>query len=368
MPLFRNLVRTTRGKILLALGIALAGWGIWLAQKAWTKSDPDLTTPRLALEKLQAKTLYFNGPARPWLLASRPELLTDEDRDLHSPRTRAFAQAVQNPKLFRQLDRQSRFDAVLLVGDPSQYKPLLDHLTETKDWSLRYVDHTSLVLRRDSGKAWEFADFSVVRERLAKKSANARAGAWAQAATKLLAAGHADAGKTLLDEAAQFAPRNPEVANGLAIYFLGRGEWRQAEAQVQRALSADKNFLPALATKTQLLYGTKRFSQAYDISKEVIARLPDDPQLLFYHAKIAHEANAFKAEIEALEKLIAWAEAEGRPTGGYLLYLGQAYASVGDGPRSIDSFMLALNDPDIPDDQRAFARENIARIKKRTGQ
>ena len=368
MLLFRNLVTTTHGKILVALGVALVGWGIWLAKTAWTKSDPDLTTPKLALEKLQAKTLYFNGPARSWVLASRPELVTDADRDFNSERTRELAQAVQNPKLFRQLDRQTRFDAVLLVGDPSQYKPLLDHLTETKDWSLRYVDHTSLVLRRDGGKVWELADFSVVRERLAKKSAKARARAWAQTATKLLAAGHAEAGKTLLDEAAQFAPRNSEVANGLAIYYLGRGEWRQAEAQVQRALSADKNFLPALATKTQLLYGTKRFSQAYDISKEVITRLPDDPQLLFYHAKIAHEANAFKAEIVVLEKLIAWAEAESRPTGGYQLYLGQAYASVGDGPRSIDSFMLALNDPDIPDDQRAFARENIARIKKRTGQ
>jgi len=368
MPIFRNLVRSTRGQILLALGIAFAGWGIWLALATWRKSDPDLSTPRLALEKLQAKTLYFNGPARPWLLGLRPDLLTDDDRDIHSQRTRAFAQAVQNPKLFRQLDRQFRFDAVLFVGDPSQYKPLLDHLAETKDWSLRYVDHTSLVLRRDPGKAWELADFSEVRERLAKKPARARATAWAQTATKLLGVRQPEAGKSLLDEAAQLAPRHPEVANGLAIYYLGRGEWRQADAQVQRALAADKNFLPALATKTQLLYGTKRFSQAYDVSKEVIARLPDDPQLLFYHAKIAHEAKAFKAEIEVLEKLIAWAEAEGRPTGGYQLYLGQAYASVGDGPRSIDSFMLSLNDPDLPDDQRAFARENIARIKKRTGQ
>jgi hypothetical protein len=54
--------------------------------------------------------------------------------------------------------------------------------------------------------------------------------------------------------------------------------------------------------------------------------------------------------------------------GGYRIYLGQAYASTGDATRSVDSFMLALNDPDLPNDQRAFARENIARIKKRTGQ
>jgi len=29
--------------------------------------------------------------------------------------------------------------------------------------------------------------------------------------------------------------------------------------------------------------------------------------------------------------------------------------------------MLSLNDPDLPDYQLAYARENIARIKKRTG-
>ncbi len=367
MALFQKLVHTPRGRIIFALVVALAGWGVWLIVGATRKPDPELTSPKLALEQLQAKSLYFNIAARPWLLAWRPDLLTEEDRDADSPRSRAFVQAVQNPKLFRQLDRQYRFDAVLLVGDPSQYKPLLDHLADTKDWAPRYVDHTSIVLRRDGGKAWSLADFEVVRERLKEKFAKSRAMAWAQAATKLLAARQADAGKSLLDEAARISPNHPEVANALAIYHMGRAEWRQADAQVQKALAADKDFLPALATKTQLLYGTKRFSEAYEISKQVIARLPEDPQLLFYHAKIAHEANAFKAEIEALEKLITWAEAEGRPTGGYQLYLGQAYASVGDARRSIDSFMLALSDPDIPDDQRAFARENIARIKKRTG-
>ena len=144
--------------------------------------------------------------------------------------------------------------------------------------------------------------------------------------------------------------------NGARPRRRSSGRWRRIA-----------KFFPALATKTQLLYGTKRFGDAYELSRQFIAQLPDDPSLLFYHAKIAHEAHAYKAEIEALEKLIARAEAEARPVGGYQLYLGQAYASTGDAQRSIDAFMLALNDPDLPDDQRAFARENIARIKKRTG-
>ena len=157
------------------------------------------------------------------------------------------------------------------------------------------------------------------------------------------------------------------MANALATYYLDRGEWREASEQVERALSADADFLPALATKTQLLYGMRRYDEAYVLSSQLIEKMPDDPNLLFYHAKIAHEAHAYKTEVETLTKLIAQANEEGRPIGGYQIYLGQAYAAMGDADHALDAYMLVLDDPDLPDDQRAFARENITRIKSRTG-
>ncbi len=362
--LLRSLPRWL-GWALAAAVLALGAWGFFALRP---RPHPLAATPELALAGLQAKSLYFNAPARLWLLVQRPDLATPEDREGQSERTRAFAQAVESPKLFRTLDRRYRFDAVLLTGDPSEYKPLLDHLVATKDWSLRYADHTSVVFRRDAGRAWAIEDFEPVRARFAARPAWEQAAVRAQTAARLLAAGQAEAAKRLLDEAVQLAPRDPQVANGLAGYHLTRGEWREAAAHVERALSADRNFLPALATKTQLLYGTKHFGEAYELSRQLIAKLPEDPGLLFYHAKIAHEAHAYKAEIEALEKLIAQAVAADRPTGGYQIYLGQACATTGDAARAVDAFMLALNDPDLPDDQRSFARENIARIKKRTGQ
>jgi tetratricopeptide (TPR) repeat protein len=370
MPQLSDLSRIPRRWLvlgLLLLVVLTLGVAAWTTRHRWHKPDPLLTSPTLALEALQATSLYFNNAARPELLAQRRELLTPEDLDEGSPRARGFTQAVQNPKWFRQLDRKYRFDALLLSGDPSQYKPLLDHLVETKDWRLHYADHTSLVFRRDKTRDWELSDYAPVRARLAKLSSYDRATALAWTATKVIAAGYPKPGHQLLEEAVKLSPRNPDSANGLAIYHMGRAEWREAAEQVERALSTDSDFLPALATKAQLLYGTKHFSEAYDISRQLIVRLPQDPVLLFYHAKIAHEAHAYKAEIEALEKLIVWAELEGWPVGGYQVYLGQAYASTGDARRSIDAFMLALNDPDLPNDQRQFIRENIMRIKKRTG-
>lgn len=329
--------------------------------------NPLLDSPRLAIESLNAKSLYFNGRAKPWLRAQRPELLQPEDRDPESERSRSFPQAVENPKLFWKLDRKYRFDALLLVGDPSEYKPLLDELLATKVWTLRYVDHTSMIFRRDGGRVWQPEDLAKVREQFAKSSARDRAEVLAQTAVKLLAAKQVDAGKALLDEASGLASREPHVANALAVYYLGKGEWTQAAQQVERALSADHDFLPALATKTQLLYGMRRYSEAYDLSSQIVAKVPEDPNLLFYHAKIAHEAHAYQAEVAALGKLIQKAEAEGRPIAGYQIYLGQAFTAMGDGTRAINAFMLALDDADLPDDQKAFARENITRIKKRTG-
>ena len=71
-----------------------------------------------------------NPGALPWLEKYRPELLTNEDRDPNSARSRGFRQAPQDPKLFRQLDRQYRFDTLLLIGDRSNFQRLLDHLRE----------------------------------------------------------------------------------------------------------------------------------------------------------------------------------------------------------------------------------------------
>jgi len=358
--------RIAVGAGLMALALAVV---VTLARPALHRDNPLLATPVLALDALQAKTLYFNGAARQWLLKRRPDLLTEEDRSDSSERTRSFAQAVLNPKLFRQLDRQYRFDALLLTGDPSQYQPLLDHLLNTKDWTLRYVDSTSLVFRRnagkDAGKKWSLPDLDPLRARFAGEPSGDRAIFLAQTGVKLVAVREMEAAKILLDEALRLDDSLPDAWAGLAAYHTARGDWREALTEVNRALSLDGEFLPALSTKTLLLYGSKQYSAAYDLSSRLASRFPEDPNILFYHAKIAHEAHAYKAEIPVLLKLIELADAENRPVSGYRIYLGQAYAKVGDAGRAIDQFMLALDDADLTDEERSLVMDNIVRIKKK---
>jgi tetratricopeptide (TPR) repeat protein len=312
-----------------------------------------------------AGVLYFNAPARPWLLAQRPEALTPEDRDDRSERTRNFAQAVQNPKLFRKLDREYRFAVLLLVGDASQYRPLLDHLISAKDWQVAYLDHAGIIFRRGDPGGWKPSDVAALASRFS--GPRDQATFLAQAAAKLIAVREPQAARELLDRATALDQSVPEAWNGLALLHMSRGEWRAALSQADRALSLDDEFLPALATKTQVLFSVKKFSDAYDLSKRLVERQPEDPGTLFYHAKVAHEAHAYREEIKVLEKLIALAEKEARPVTGYRIYLAQAHAAAGAAKPSIEQFQLVLADPELTAEQRTFAQETLAQVKSRSG-
>src|SRR6266853_5551073 len=100
MPEISTIIHRHRLRIALAAAaLALVFAAVWWRPGFGRRENPQLTTPRLALEALTARAFYFNGPAQPWLLALRPDLLTTEDRNVHSARSRAFAQAVANPTL-----------------------------------------------------------------------------------------------------------------------------------------------------------------------------------------------------------------------------------------------------------------------------
>jgi tetratricopeptide (TPR) repeat protein len=342
--------------------VALAATA-WFTRAGWQPKNPLIVTPVLAVEALSGHSIYYDGPARSWLLQRHPELLRAEDRQDTSARVHSFIQAVQNPKLFRQLDRQYRFDTLLLVGDPSEYQPLLDHLLDSKDWTLSYLDHTSVIFKRDGAEPWTEAKLQAVRARFDTASAHDRAVFLAQAAVKLIALRKAAEGKKLAEEAAKVDPGAPEAWSALAEYFLNRGEWNPAIANANRALEIDSEFPRALASKAQALYATKHFSDAFHVSEKLIELMPNDPAILFYYAKICHEDHAFEEEIKTLLKLIVLAEQNDRTSSGYRIYLGQAYARDGQGPEALDQYRQALGDPDLTESQQKEVVDAMKVIK-----
>jgi tetratricopeptide (TPR) repeat protein len=108
----------------------------------------------------------------------------------------------------------------------------------------------------------------------------------------------------------------------------------------------------------------KRFNEAYKLSERLVAFSPDDPSILFYHAKLAHEARAFDAEIEALQRLITLGEKAGINVSGYRIYLAQAFAHRGEGDEARNQLTIALLDTSLPREQRKRADELLTHIQE----
>ena len=348
-----------------AVALLSLGWAwSWLSYRRQPAS-PELSTPKLALADLHAQSLYFNGSAHPWLVALRPDLLTEHRAEGAAERLRAFAQAVQDPALFRKLDRQHHFDGLLLVGEPRQYQPLLDHLLESKDWALSYVDHTSVVFLRGRVSDWQPAALSVVEQKFS--SSRERADFLGLAASKMLSLRKTDVARDLLERADRLGGESLEVLCTRADYHMNRAEWARSLALTERILSKDPGHLGALATRSWVLFVTKRYEEALMASRKLIEAYPGRSHLLFSHARIAHGRGAFDEEIEVLTRLIRLAQEAGSPTAEYRMYLGQAYAEKSEAKDAIDQLVMALNEGGLPEKQLNYTQELLARIRSRSG-
>ncbi len=321
--------------------------------------DPRLAGEQLAIARLgDVHYLFFPPGSHADLAAARPDLVSAADE-------RAFAAAVQTPAVFRSLDHQRQFDAVLLSGDPTTYKPLLHHLGDTKDFVLTWLDNADLIFRRMGANPWKEADLDATAGQFQGEN---RARFLAGAATRLIAIGQLAIAHRALDGAQGDGKGLPEYWTALALYDGEIKRWPAAMEALGRALGLDAEFTPALTTKAQILFGAARFDEALAISDQVIEKHPDDPSMLFFHATIAHHAHAYDREIAALKHLIEMAEAQGQTTTGYRIYLGQAYAESGEAMLSLIQFQKAVESPDVSPDQQEFALDCIAKIRKKTGE
>lgn len=325
---------------------------------------------RLALESLngaEVRSVYFNGPAQMRVLEASPAWLRAEDRDVKSERVRSMAQAVQSPKLFRQLDRQERFDVLLISGDPIQSKPLLDHLLETRDWSLWWVDAQGYVFRRGMEGELTMERLRGLMARWEGEPKRQRAELLASLSRNLVAVKRAEAGREIFEQALKVDPESAAAWAAEGMYRLSRGEHGKAVEAANRALKFEKDSLAAKSVKAQGLYFSNRFAEAYEVSRELLKRSPEDPVMLFAHAKIAHEVRALQEEITVLEKLIGIAETVGRPTSIYRVYLGQAYAMRGEAEGAIRELEAAVGDAELPGEHRDFALDMLRRIRSKVG-
>jgi hypothetical protein len=348
----KAIVATT---VIAALGTA-AWFGWKWQQRPWRPQSPELTVPKAAVAALKGPRVFVTPHGRPQLEVAHPEWIPLGIDGLR------FAQASQDPRLFREIDRGVRFSEIWLLGEISSYKILLEHLLEAKDFGVAYVDHASIILRRDAGENWAPGDPAEESKRFADP--RERAYFLAEYASRLVALHRPDAATRWLKLAEETAPEIPDVWSAWSRQRMAKGDWEEALKHAEHSLSIDENFMPGIACKAQCLYATKKFRAAHALSTRLLQSSPNDPGMLFYHAKLAHEARAFASEIDALQRLIALAEKAGANVSGYRVYLAQAYAANGDADSAMDQVTLALLDTTLPREQRQFADELLTQIKK----
>jgi len=241
----------------------------------------------------------------------------------------------------------------------------MEHLIKTQDWALERVDPWSLIYRRGTEERITRESIGRVAAQWDGGAPGMRAKALAAMAERLVAAGRLEEGGGVVAEERKADSRSVEAYAAEGWYRLARGEWKQAVAAAQQGLEFAKGHRALLSVKAQGLYFSKRFEEAYEISRELLAGAPEDPVMLFTHAKIAHEVRSFQEEIQILRKLIGIAEREKRSTSWYRVYLGQALATRGEGEAALVEFDKALEDSELPADQRDFARGARARVDLR---
>jgi tetratricopeptide (TPR) repeat protein len=341
-------------------GIALLNlvFGI-LALVHWRHQpvDPRLGGEQMAISRLvDVHYLFYSPGSHADLAAARPDLVGLADE-------RAFARGVQMPTVFREQDHERQFDAVLLSGDPTTYKPLLQHLADAPDFVLTWLDNANLIFRRSGAPQWTEGDLNTAASQFTGEN---HSRFLAGAATRLIAIGQFAMAKRALDGAAADGKDLPEYWAALAIYDGDIARWPDALDAVNEALALQADYTPALTTKAQILFGSRRFDDAMAISDQIVAQYPDDPSILFLHATIAHQAHSYDREIAALTHLIELADAQGQSTTGYRIYLGQAYAEDGDAMQSLVQFKTAVEAPDISPEQKDFAEDCMAKIRVKT--
>jgi tetratricopeptide (TPR) repeat protein len=338
----------------------------------WRRPTPlsvELATPKLAIEHLaqfQGKRLFFTPAALPFLKPTWVQWHSaGMDEGGIEEVARQFDAAAQNPKAWRALDRTARFSALLLTGDPAGFRPLLDHLYKSPDWTLTWLDHTSFVFERSPARHWTIADLETLKAGFATHSSAERVTVEVQTAHRLIAIGEVEPAKMLLNDALKMDAASPTALTELAFADAALAQWDQALAAADSAVKADRDYLPAIAAKANALYAHGEFNAALLLVRQLIEKAPEDGQSLALFAKIAHAAHAYQEEIGALEKIVHLSQAKALSTGAWRIFLAQAYAADTQAEPALAQFEAALKEPDLTDSERSFAQKGIERIKGR---
>jgi len=309
------------------------------------------------MEGISPRPLFFTRAALPWVEknwdVSEPEKLLGE-----------YELTLQMPQAWRVLDRERRFGAVLLMGDPATFRTLLDALRQAPDWVLTRIDATSYLFERSPTKEWDTeTDLPALLQKFDRHSSREQVMARVQIAHRLMFIDETEWARELLDEVLETHPRSREAWAQLAILHGMNREWEESADAARRALKLACDYRPARIALASALFAMNQSADAFPISRKLYRETPDDSTVLYLYAQIAHAVHAYKDEIEVLQRLIAMLERYEMPTGAWQIYLGQAYSATGQAASAQTAFQAALADETLHEMQRTHALRALERLR-----
>lgn len=353
--------------IVALLFVAGFGYALWFATRPPEPPSLELTTPTLSLRTLPptpSGPLFFSLEALPFLKGNWQQWGGAFGSSSKLPEELAvqFDATTRAPQAWRVLDRKWHFGAVLLTGDPANFRPLLEHLRSSPDWTLTQIDPTSYLFQRSPARLWTKADLAPLLEIFAQHSTEEQQSARIQLAHRLLFIGEIPAGQALLNEVLKANTDSVPAWTEMASAHGMLGQWKESMEAADHALALDSRYRPARMAQANAFYAMGRFDRALFATRSLYLEAPSDGQILLLHAKVAHSAHAYQEEIEVLQTMITAAQGTSQPVGLLQIYLGQAYAAMGDGGSAYEQLKTALKDESLSEADRAFARKALERF------
>ena len=150
-----------------------------------------------------------------------------------------------------------------------------------------------------------------------------------------------------------------------ATFAASHKRWQDAISLSKRALASEPDFAQAQIVQALSLVEINESARAQDLVEQVLARNPDDLYTLFLSARICRTLNDYAREAEVLEKIIALSKSAGLPVINYQIYLGQAYARLGQAKPALDNYRAVLAGGQLNKEQAAEIQDAITTIETR---
>lgn len=266
-----------------------------------------------------------------------------------------------DPGKWRQAARERQWQTVILAGPPAEYQALLDHLAASPDWRLAYVDNQGFLFVKGSG-----ADVPApVLEEIREPSEIEQAVYLAQLAERFDSLQWNGPSRSFLAQAFELAPQHPDVLSHAASIAARNKRWRDALKYSDMILKDRPADVHARLVRVLALDETGRGGEALDALDELRASLPEDPYILFLHARLCRKANDYARESSSLQQLIRLTELRGESAADYRIYLGQSLAKQGFARQALEQFQAVLDSGRLNAEQAKMVRDAMEAIQAR---